>query len=97
MKSDEMKTPPRQTPLLTQRVFLQSISSSSSDLKVGRRWIKCGVLELEISRGFGEKYKRTLEIISSYQFGYVKVGSFWIGYSPDWFWISLCWLRALRD
>ncbi|KAJ8624664.1 hypothetical protein MRB53_033194 [Persea americana] len=28
---------------------------------------------------------------------YVKVGSFWIGYSPDWFWISLCWLRALRD
>ncbi|KAJ8629606.1 hypothetical protein MRB53_022929 [Persea americana] len=29
--------------------------------------------------------------------GYVKVGSFWIGYSPDWFWILLCWLRALRD
>nr|UYC36111.1 OF04743 [Phoebe bournei] len=29
--------------------------------------------------------------------GYVKVGSFWIRYSPDCFWILLCWLRALRN
>ena len=50
-------------------LFLISCSRTLFAFEWCYRWIKCGVLELEISRGFGEKYKRTLEIISSYQFG----------------------------